>query len=537
MAEEENIDFSLFMDDYLIDCREGFQEITSALLLLNKDLSRIDLLDEVFRVFHTVKSSSKMLNFLDISDFAHTSEDLLDNIRKGQLSLTEDVIELLLNITDTLEKMVEDRAAGKNPGNEPQKVIERIKELSTGGGKPPVENSNLSKSTFIPTIKKIQTVRVDVDLLDSLFNLAGELIITKNRVDTIASGIQIKELKAALDAMGHIIGELQENISAARLVPVDELFQKFPKMVHDLARDAGKKVDFVIEGGDIELDKAVLDSIGDPLIHLLRNAVDHGIESSEVRLRHNKNESGTIKLTTKRSEDNILIEVEDDGAGIDPSRLRDVFVRKGLIEREEAELLGDKDVMELLFKPGFTSMEKVTGVSGRGVGLDVVSTTVRGLSGTADISTQKMEGTRFTLKLPITTAIIRTLLVGIGQFLFAVPSNIVIETFKIKSSDIREIQNEQVLVLRNAVVPFLTLNKALDIPQPDPEEMLALVISRGDGLVCIGVDELVDQIEAIIKPFDPVGRQFKGFSGGTILGDGRVVLLLDIPALVGFDKL
>ena len=552
MSDKDKIDFSMFLDNYYNDAKEGFQQVNNALLSLEKDYSHTELLDEIFRPVHTLKSSSTMLEFSDIAELAHICEDLLDRMRKNELSISQATIDLLFEIFDTLEEMVRERVQGKEESkadwrkriSELKSKINDPKESSTGSPPQPelngsgpsseIENShNVQSLIERQSIEKIQMVRVHVDLLDSLFNLVGELIITKNRINNIVTKTANKDLKAALTVMDHIINELQQNVSAARLVPVDEIFQKFPRMIRDLAKDAHKEVDFFLEGREIELDKAVLDSISEPLIHLLRNAVDHGIEPVEIREKLRKKKSGTIKLAAKRSENHIFINVEDDGSGIDVAHMKQVFSTKGLIKPEEVELLEDNDVLDLLFKSGFSSAEEVSDLSGRGVGLDVVKTSVRQMGGTVEVATQKGKETRFTLKLPLTTAIIQTLMVGIGNHVFAIPSDIVLETLEVKPHDIKEIRNDKVLVLRKEMVPFFRLDQVLNIPPPeDQENLIAVIIQRGGQIMGLGVEAVLDQTENIIKPFDPIAQQFKGFSGGTILGDGRVALLLDIPSLL-----
>jgi len=543
MKDEDRIDLSMFLADYLSDTREGFQVINSALLALEKDYSQIERLDELFRVIHTLKSSSAMLEFSDIAELAHICEDLLDHLRKRKTPVTQDAINVLFEVTDTLEMMVKERAERKSkPGAEWGMRIAELREKLIAQ-ETEAESSLLTpQSTIatavIPTIEKIESVKVNIDVLDSLYNLAGELIINKNRIKNIVSDTAGKELKAALTTMDRLISELNETVSAARLVPVGEIFQKFPRMVRDLARDAGKEVELVLEGSEIELDKAMLDTISEPLIHLLKNAVDHGIEPAETRQQLNKKRSGTIKLAAKRTENQILIDVKDDGRGIDTLRLKKAFARQGLVKPEEVESLEDDDVLELLFTPGVSSTEEVTNISGRGVGLDVVKNSVKRLGGTVETATEKDKGTRFTLKLPLSTAVMQTLMVGIGDHIFAIPTDIVLETLEIKPQDIKEIRNQQVLVLRQEVIPFIKLNEVLNIPgQEDQGNLIAVVIHIGDRFISLGVDTVVDQMENIVKPFDPIAQQFKSFSGGTILGDGTVALLLDIPRLLASEIL
>ncbi|MDD5094514.1 MAG: chemotaxis protein CheA [Dehalococcoidia bacterium] len=537
----DKLDLSMFLDDYLSDAKDGFQRVNTALLVLEKDHSKTKQLDEIFRAMHTLKSSSTMLEFSDIAQLAHTSEDLLDRLRKREVPVTGEIIDALFEVTDTLQKMVRERSEGKESGTEFQAVAGKVKALASAQSRTPRQKDpqkDMETKAVIPTIEKIQTVRVKVDLLDALFNLAGELIINKNRLNNILSGETNKELKAALSSMGHIISDLQENVSAARLVPAGEIFQKFPRMMRDLAKEVGKEIELVVEGSEIELDKAMLDGISEPLIHMLKNALDHGIESPETRKEQNKKPSGIIKLSARRAENHILIDVEDDGSGIDTARISEVAVEKGLLKPEEIESLPEKDILNLIFEPGITGAEKVTDVSGRGVGLDVVKNSVKKLGGTVELTTQKGKGTRFTLTLPLTTAVLQTLMVGVGSHIFAIPTDIILETLEIKPQDIKEIHNEQALVLRQDVIPFVRLSEVLNVPgQKGEDNPIAVIIRIGDGFLGLGVDTVLDQTESIIKPFDLLAQQFKGFSGGTILGDGRVALLLDVSNLFGSETL
>ena len=538
MPDKDQIDLSMFLADYLNDAKEGFQAINSALLALEKDHSQTGRLDEIFRAMHTLKSSSAMLEFSDIAELAHICEDLLDRLRKQEAPVTQGTIDVLFEVVDKLDTMVKEKAEGKRNRVEFQVLAGKVEKLASKKIYAKGQEAPRTKTAVIPTIEKIQSVKVNIDVLDSLFNLVGELIITKNRIDNIVLDTAGKELKAALANMDHIIDELHEKVSAARLVPVGEIFQKFPRMVRDLAREAGKEVELVLEGSEIELDKAMLDTISEPLIHLLKNAVDHGIESPETRQRAKKKRSGTIKLVAKRTENHTLINVEDDGRGIDIARLKKAFARQGLIKPEEEASLKDEDVLKLLFAPGVSTAEEVTGISGRGVGLDVVRNSVEQLGGAVEVTTQKNKGTRFTLTLPLTTAVMQTLMVGVGNHVFAIPTDIVLETLEVKPQDIKEISNEQVLILRQDVIPFFKLNEVLNIPgQEDHDSLVAVVTRIGDKFISLGVDTVVDQMENIVKPFDPIAQQFKGFSGGTILGDGSVALLLDIPRLFAFEAL
>ncbi len=534
---EEKLDLSMFLKDYCNDAKEYFREVNTALLTLEKDHSNVEMLTEIFRAFHSLKSSSKMLEFTDIADFAHLCEEPIDMMRKNTLPVTQDAIDVVFEAVDALNIMVNQRCEKKCGRFDYSTAAGKVKKLISKQGRTKPEVNETVKAA-IPTIDKIETIKVHVDVLDLLFNLTGELILNKNRIDNLVSGTENKELKSVLSAMDHIISSLQESISVSRLVPADEIFQKFPRMVRDLAKERHKEVEFVVEGSENELDKSVLDAIGEPLIHMLRNSIDHGIELPEIREKEGKKRTGTLRLAAKRAENNIIIEVEDDGKGMDMAHMKEVAIAKGFIKPEAAEKMEDSDVMDIVFKPGFSTAEIVTGISGRGVGLDIVGTSAKKLGGIVEVATEKGKGSRFTLKLPLTTAVVQTLMVSVGDNVFVMPSDIVIETLEIGKEDIKEIGGDTMLVLRKNVIPFTTLAGVLNIPiQERWKTLVALIIQRGDKFMGIGVDAVLDQTENIIKPFDPLAARFKGFSGGTILGDGRVALMLDIPGLIGFETL
>lgn len=537
MPEKNKLDLSIFLKDYCNDAKEYFGEISASLLVLEKDHSKVENLNEIFRALHSLKGSSNMLEFTDIAEFAHLCEEPIDRMRKNTLPITQEAIDVMFEAADTLDAMVKQRCEKKGDKFDYSAAADKVKRLISKEA--PARQAVIEPNrAAIPTIEKIETVRVHVDVLDALFNLVGELILNKNRIDNLVSGSGNKELKSVLSSMDHIIASMQENISVSRLVQAEEIFQKFPRMVRDLAKERRKEVDFVVEGSENELDKSVLDAIGEPLIHLIRNSIDHGIEPPEIREKEGKKRMGTVRLAAKRAENNIIVEVEDDGKGMDMAHMKDVAINKGFIKPEETETMEDNDIMDIIFRPGFSTAEKVTGVSGRGIGLDIVRTATKKLGGFVEVATEKGKGSRFTLKLPLTTAVVQTLMVSVAEHVFVMPSDIVLETLEISPEDIKEVGQDTVLVLRNQVIPFTSLAGALNIPaQKEWKNQVALIIQRGDRFMGIGVDAVLDQTENIIKPFDPIAVRFKGFSGGTILGDGRVALMLDIPGLIGFETL
>ena len=302
-------------------------------------------------------------------------------------------------------------------------------------------------------------------------------------------------------------------------------------MVRDLAREQRKEINLIVEGSETELDKAILDAIGEPLMHLVRNSIDHGIETPEEREKKGKTRVGTIRLAVKRAESNTIIEVEDDGRGIDLRRVREVALEKGFLVPDNLASVQDKDVMNVLFKSGFSTAEKVTSVSGRGVGLDIVRTSVKRLGGLVEVATELNKGTKFSMRLPLSSAIFQTLIVSSSGQTFMIPSDIVVETLEVEPEEIKRIGKAGTIILHGRLMAFLSLAEALNLPSDRSHETAAVIIHLGEQALAVGVDAVIDQAESIIKPFDQLAQKTKGFSGGSILGDGTIALLLDVQSL------
>jgi len=391
-----------------------------------------------------------------------------------------------------------------------------------------------------PPQKGATTIRVDHEKLDHLMNLIGELIINRNRYSMIARALAegqenvpdvAQQLTETTYAMARISDDLQDTIMKVRMVPVHTVFSRFPRLVRDLSRKSGKQVELITEGEETELDKSVGEEIGDPLVHLIRNSLDHGLESEEERIAAGKNPKGHVWLRAYHKGNSVAIEVEDDGRGIDPEKMRQVGVKKGLVTAEEAKLLDDRQAVDLIFAPGFSSAEKITDVSGRGVGMDVVKTNIKNLKGNIQINTEPGRGTRFTLTLPLTLAIIDALMVQVGKDVYAIPLDAVSETTKIEVERLSEVNHRKALTLRGEVLGIMELSELLELP-PNPVEreiLPVVIIHDNDRRLGIVVDRLLERQEIVIKPLGQYLNTFeiRGISGATIMGDGSVVLILD----------
>jgi two-component system, chemotaxis family, sensor kinase CheA len=390
--------------------------------------------------------------------------------------------------------------------------------------------------------ESVQSIRVDVTVLDNLMNMVEELVIDRSRISQVGKMLEGKypddELVGDLgDTSNHIvkvINELYQDIMKVRMVPISMVFSKFPRLVRDLAQKQQKNLDFVIKGENTELDRTIIEKIQDPLIHLLRNSVDHGIETPDVRKSQEKPVKALVRLAAYQEEGHIVIKLEDDGRGIDPKKVKDAAVRKGFISAEAAEKMSDAEAIDLIFSSGMSTAEKTTDVSGRGVGLDIVRTNIERLNGSITLDTKVGVGTTFTIKLPLTIAVFQGLVVSVGKSSFIVPLVSVMETIKIRKGDVKTIQTREVMMLRNTIVPLIRMGKLLDIENDGEvkEEDYVLVVKAGDRIAGLVVDELKEQMEFVIKSLGKYLGELKGIAGATILGDGAVALIFDIPTLI-----
>lgn len=423
-----------------------------------------------------------------------------------------------------------------NPSNGPTASPSAASVKNKGAAKAAGQRSNGNSGGSLG-----KTVRIDVSRLDNLLNLVGELVIDRTRLTQLGGQLQNKYDDEAIGDLtdttlhiGRIVDELQESIMKARMLPVESLFNRLPRVVRDLAQRIGKKVDFVIEGKETELDRSVIEELHDPLVHLLRNCVDHGIEPSRTRLASGKAEVGTVKLSAMHRENRILIRVEDDGSGIDAAKVRATAIKRGILTQEAADRMTDQEALELIFAPGFSTAEIVSDVSGRGVGMDIVRTNIEKLNGSVSVETWPGKGTRFTLELPLTLAIIDALMVGLGDEILAIPLVSVVETLRVTKSEIQCINRRRAIQLRHRVLPLVELDLALGLPSKGSktDRVFVVAVRVGENRFGLIVDSLLGELQVVIKSLGRQVGNIAGVTGATILGDGRVALILDVPSLI-----
>ncbi|MGW9127491.1 chemotaxis protein CheW [Paenibacillus chitinolyticus] len=393
-----------------------------------------------------------------------------------------------------------------------------------------------------PAKAKSPTIRVSVERLEHLMNLVGELVIDQTRIHQVERTQRRRFADETVDELGHIadhlsriIGDLQESVMKTRMLPIEQLFNRFPRMIRDLSRMLGKEIELVLEGKDTELDRTLIEEIADPLIHLIRNAVDHGIEKPEVRTLSGKGAGGVLTIRAAHEDNQVVIYVQDDGAGIDPARMIRSALEKGVITQEEAGQLSEREAVELIFRPGFSTASTVSDVSGRGVGMDIVRSHIEKLNGLIDIETRLGQGTCFKIKLPLTLAIIVGLQVKLGGRTFIVPMSNIAEIVRVNPDEIRSIQGQSVIVLRNQVIPVARLHDYFQIPYTanTGSHIPLVIVGSAEKRLALAVDELIGNQEIVIKSLGPYIGKVDGIAGATILGDGNVALILEIASIIG----
>ncbi|MBU5441785.1 chemotaxis protein CheA [Paenibacillus sp. MSJ-34] len=398
-----------------------------------------------------------------------------------------------------------------------------------------VKASESAPARTAGTAAATRTIRVDIERLDVLMNLFSELLIDRVRLEQLASEIKRTDLTETVEHMTRVSGDLQNIVLKLRMVPVDTVFNRFPRMVRDLAKSLDKKVDLVITGADTELDRTVIEEIGDPLVHLLRNSIDHGVEAISGRLAAGKPETGTIQLRAFHSGNHVFIEIEDDGQGINRDKVLQTALKNGVIGADEAKSMTDEQVYNLLFASGFSTADKVSDISGRGVGLDVVKSKIASLGGNVSIESTPGQGSKFSVQLPLTLSIISAMLVGLGSEKYAIPLSSIVETMVIDHKQIRTVHGNQMIDYRQSIIPVISLAQVFDCPDSavdSEEESEVIVIRKGDRLAAFMVDEFIGQSEIVIKTMGKYLTNIYGISGATILGDGQVALIIDPNALV-----
>ena len=480
---------------------------------------------------------------LDFSVVVITDKDL-ETVKKAAVNVSEIDKAVGGNVklaveesgeTETTETETQQSEVSEQSGNEPAVSEQQTQPaVAAASAKPAAKPATDKKPAAKPVVNR--TVRVDIEKLDSLMNLVSELIIAKNSLVSASNvGTGNSSLfNEQIEYLENVTTNLHESVMKVRMVPIESVVQKFPRMIRDLSKKLNKKMELYMSGEETELDRTVVDEIGDPLMHLLRNSADHGLESAELRKERGKPEAGSIYLDAYQDGNNVVIEVKDDGNGIDVEAVKNKAIERGVITPEQAENMSDKEIIDLLFHAGFSTAKKVSDVSGRGVGLDVVKSKIESLSGEVEVKSKLGEGSTWTIRLPLTLAIIQALMVDVGGEKYAISLGSIQTIEDITKDDIKLVQAKEVIHLRGTVIPLIRLSDVLDIESKknSDDDLLVVIVKKGDKLAGLVVDELMGQQEIVIKSMGKYINKCKFISGATILGDGEVALILDANALI-----
>jgi two-component system chemotaxis sensor kinase CheA len=574
------------IDDFLVEADELTNSLDTNLVKLETAPGDLALLNEIFRAAHTIKGTSSFLGFEQVTELTHKMEDILNKLRKSELSVTPEIMDVLLQSLDILKLLLNNvREQNTEEVVDLTEIIGRLVIANEGGSAPaastpgvaateradtaaapdeaeatsePVEAAQEAAKTAAgapsaggkkPVGKKSgdQTIRVDVDRLDSLMNIMGELVLSRNsllqtvgNVDKHEDAIEFKEqLNRAAASVNYITTELQLSVMKMRMQPIGKVFSRFPRLVRDLSRESGKEIELIVTGESTELDRSVIEEIGDPLVHILRNSCDHGIESPQDRVTKGKPSKGTIRLTAAQEGSHIIIKIEDDGKGLDVDAIRAKAVERGLVSKNDVERLSDKEVFNYIFEAGFSTAKKITDVSGRGVGMDVVRTNIEKLNGLIELDSVLGAGMTITIKLPLTLAIIQGLLVESEDEVFILPLASVHETVRTDHSSIYYVNQRPVMRLRDEIIPILNLNEVLRNSRAGfimTEKPYVIIVGLADRKLGLLIDRFLGQEEVVIKSLGSYLGSTEGVAGATILGDGRIRLIVDLIGLFNIAR-
>jgi two-component system chemotaxis sensor kinase CheA len=598
-VSNELADDPSLVQEFLVESEELLQRMDQDMVALESAPEDAELLNRIFRALHTIKGTSGFLGFESVVRLSHHAEDVLNALRKGEAQLMRPTIDALLATRDFLGRMLSDIREGglkqyettallrdlkaaqqarlspptlgellvkqevisadtldavlaeQSASAEPRRLGEMLVEKGLASQVEVGEALNKQKEISQPKTPAASTMRVEASKLDDLINLIGELVLERNCLlqmsrDLSSGKVGLKELNAGLGQsaarLSFITEELQSAGLKTRMVPIETVFRKFPRLVRDVASTLKKEVDLVLLGEETELDKTLVELIGDPLVHLVRNSLDHAIEVPEVREKAGKPRKGTIRLEARQEGDQILIIVRDDGAGIDPERVGRKAVEKGLVTAERLRTLSAREILDFIFLPGFSTVEKTTDLSGRGVGMDVVRTNLKKLNGSVGIESRLGEGTTVNLRLPLTLAILPVLLVQVAEDVYALPLRAVVETAQINPKHTHRVEGNEVLCLRGETLPLLRLDQLFPAGAGGPPANRAsdaseagqkvVILGVGERRIALLVDQLLGQESTVIKPLGTYLHGCSSLAGATIGGDGRVRLVLDPAGLL-----
>ena len=531
----------LILKNFLVESEEGLGLMEQSILELEARPADSELIQTIFRVVHTMKGNASLLEIENLLNFSHHVEDLLDTVRNDSLSVTPEIVTLLLDVVDMLRQMV--AAAGEGKDEMPlgakgilvraSRCVKEAAKTDKLKAEDAVRTEAAALTSGVSYKDTARTLRVDIEKLDRLLTLVGEITIARGRVAQMLDAedqVSLEDIRDAHSFADALHFELQDTILKARMIPIGPLFHQYNRTVRDLAKTLGKMAQLRIEGEDIEVDTSVAEHLKDPLLHILRNALDHGIEPPALRKKRGKAPAGTITVRASRQGGNIVIEVSDDGAGLDRQKILEVAQKKRLVT--EPEKLSNHAVYQLIFESGLSTVSHVSNMSGRGVGMDIVRRNVQALRGTVQIVSEPGVGTTVRIRLPLTLAIIEGFGVGVGEETYVIPVDQVVECVELSPEDNDAARSEGVLQLRNEPLPFFHLKDHFGLPGERGGRQSVVVVQHETNRVGLAVNALYGAAQTVIKPLPAIFRDVPGVSGSAILGNGRVALILDVPELL-----
>lgn len=535
--------------DFIIEAQEILDRLGEQLVELEQAPSDQEQLNAVFRGFHTLKGGAGFLAITPMVELCHAAEEALGLVRSGKASLQAGHFDAAQQSLDWLQAMLDAVAGGQPAQAAPAELIARFD--MSGAALPASTPAPATAAPATPAAppssapaapagpkpaarapaEAEHTVRVDTKRLDAIVNLTGELVLARNRLKTLRSRIKDEELERAVSSLDLATARLQSAVMRTRMQPVGKVFSRFNKLARDVARSLAKEVELEIIGADTELDRNLVEALADPLVHLVRNAIDHGVETPALREATGKSRVGNVRLAAQQEGDFVSIEINDDGAGIDPERLRAKAREKGLIEPETAARLSSEECLQLIFLPGFSTKQAVTDISGRGVGMDVVQSRIRELSGQIQIQSELGRGSRFLIRVPLTLAILPTLLIAAGQDVYALPLARVVEVLHAPAKALRWFDGRLILDRKHTTLPLVDLRHWLGVDAEDGALLTVVLLQAGESRFGLVVDQVIGREEVVIKPLPKVLRGLPGYAGATLIGDGRMALILDVDGL------
>lgn len=587
------------LQEFLAESWDNLGQLDTEIVSLEKEPSNAELLASIFRTIHTIKGTCGFIGLNELGGVAHSAENVLGKMRDGLLEVTPEAISLILEAIDAIKSLLEGlEATGEEPKADNSALISQLNQLADGGNEEdrfanpepamapaepaitpstfvtppaPLAESVVPESTaeFVASPEPVRepraafsgvesvpdavadgpagetsskstvadlSIRVNVDVLDSLMNLVGELVLARNQLLQLARGDDESKYATPIAHLNRVTTDLQEGVMKTRMQPIGNAWSKLPRLIRDLMQLTGRHIELEMSGAETELDRTVLDAIKGPLTHMVRNSADHGIEPPDIRSAAGKPEFGTIRLNACHEGGHVIISIEDDGAGINTKRVKQKAIENGLVSEAEAAKLSHNEIVSLIFRPGFSTAETISSISGRGVGMDVVRTQIERIGGTVDMTSIEGKGTSIRIKIPLTLAIISALVVESGGESFAIPQLGVVELVRLAAEDrhrIERIHENEVFRLRDRLLPLVHLNQVLDLPASDNEDrdINIVVVQVGDLQFGLIVSEVFDTEEIVVKPVGSLLKDVAIYQGTTILGDGRVIMILDVAGI------